>query len=310
MVAAAGAFALLAAKAAPDVWPAELISSLAPQAMLAASVLCLAALLRKQLRPGLAATGLAGVAAFIMLDAIPSAQGLAGAARPDDPAVVWSNVYGNADAFEAAFELAIETDAVVLAIAEAPREEIPDALMSRARAAYPFEAAPDPESGVLLMSRLPLTDERATSFGYKRSVAATVNVKGVDVDILAVHLPTPLSPTGQFWRARFWQETAALLRPAAPTVMVGDFNATPWSPLVRGDVARAGFARATLGLRPTWFSNLPGIGLPIDHAFATEALEVDARIGPDTPSDHYPLIVRFRIAGEGPASPAAPAAAR
>ncbi len=298
---AVGALALLAAKGLPELWPAELVISLAPQAALVAgSALLLSAFFRSF---GLAVGGLelAAAAALALLDGIPPAP-----AAPSEggATIVWANVYGSGRAAASVLDIAIEADADFLALAEAPEND--SAALALARAAFPYEAAPKRETGVILLSRTPLSDARATSYRYKRSVAARAEIGGAPIDLVAVHLPTPTSPGGQFWRRRFWEETAALLRPGAPTVLVGDFNATPWSPLVRERIGGLGFARASIGASPTWLSRLPGVGLPIDHAFVSGGLTASARVASRVASDHYPLVVRIgaRDALPNPAAPA------
>jgi endonuclease/exonuclease/phosphatase (EEP) superfamily protein YafD len=86
-----------------------------------------------------------------------------------------------------------------------------------------------------------------------------------------------------------------------PAVMVGDFNATPWSrPVLRllartglrfGPGARIGSFPAELGGRlfPTW------IGIPIDLVLAGRGAAVaQRRHGPRIGSDHWPVIAEIR----------------
>ena len=80
-----------------------------------------------------------------------------------------------------------------------------------------------------------------------------------------------------------------------PHLIVGDFNATPWSTAFRdmqsaGDLVNSqiGFGRA-----PTWPAGLGSFGMiPIDHLLHSEALiTVYRQIGEANGSDHKPLIV-------------------
>ena len=85
-------------------------------------------------------------------------------------------------------------------------------------------------------------------------------------------------------------------------VLIGDLNVTPWSASFRDVLATSGLAdSATMPAEkphvplPTWFSIVPGIGLPIDHALVGPGLRiVERRLGPDIGSDHRPLILDLR----------------
>ena len=73
------------------------------------------------------------------------------------------------------------------------------------------------------------------------------------------------------------------------TLVIGDMNATPWAGRLRA--VSAEMVRLSPALGSTWFSSLPVLGLPIDHAFVTSDLRASAKVGPGVGSDHLPLIV-------------------
>ena len=91
---------------------------------------------------------------------------------------------------------------------------------------------------------------------------------------------------------------------AGPVVVVGDFNAAPWSAMVirliartglrYGPGARIGSFPAELGGRqyPRWF------GIPIDLVLAGGgAAVVQRRHGPPIGSDHWPVIAEIQYSG-------------
>jgi endonuclease/exonuclease/phosphatase (EEP) superfamily protein YafD len=80
-----------------------------------------------------------------------------------------------------------------------------------------------------------------------------------------------------------------------PTIIAGDFNATPWSSAFTGLKDR-GFRRAT-GLNPTWPSVAYGmIGIPIDHVLLSKHwLLVESEKGPPNGSDHIPALVHIDL---------------
>jgi endonuclease/exonuclease/phosphatase (EEP) superfamily protein YafD len=86
-------------------------------------------------------------------------------------------------------------------------------------------------------------------------------------------------------------------------VFVGDFNATPFSPVFQQMLATSGLRdsirvesekpRAAIS---TWWWGNTGIGLPIDAALLGPGLLVaDRRLGTPIGSDHLPLIVDIRV---------------
>ncbi len=82
-----------------------------------------------------------------------------------------------------------------------------------------------------------------------------------------------------------------------PTMVAGDFNATPWSPCFRDFAKVAGLTDSARGrgLQNTWY-RLPILagGLPIDHILTGPGVKVLTRkIGPPIGSDHRPVIVDF-----------------
>lgn len=80
-----------------------------------------------------------------------------------------------------------------------------------------------------------------------------------------------------------------------PTVIVGDFNTVPWSPVLLQLTEERNLRRLNIGARTTWLSPLLFLGLPIDHALVSEAMMASAEVGPHIRSDHRPLIIRVKL---------------
>ena len=84
-----------------------------------------------------------------------------------------------------------------------------------------------------------------------------------------------------------------------PTVVLGDFNMTPWSPYYRSFVDQAKLARArpVWGRGATWPSMLPGVfRIPIDHVLVSEHVRVsELHVGQDLGSDHLPVCVKVSV---------------
>lgn len=150
-------------------------------------------------------------------------------------------------------------------------------------------------------------DITAVSHGYAasapRAVSLTYTPVGwqTELSVLGTH---PLAPTdreraglrdAQLGFAADWaaEQDGAFL-------VVGDFNATPWSWPFRRLMASADLENSQdgFGLQPSFptTSNLL-MRVPIDHLVYSPALEVTARqLGPDLGSDHFPLVVDLQLA--------------
>ena len=137
-------------------------------------------------------------------------------------------------------------------------------------------------------------------FDFTGSVIGWVEVTcdGAPVRVGGVHLPAPTTRAQQSERWRM----ADLLSERAetstvPFALAGDFNATPWSALMRR--MAAGGLRPLPGFReaswPTWLGPL---GIPIDHAVGSGG--VDGRLERfELPgSDHLGFVLR--LAGSDP----------
>lgn len=81
-----------------------------------------------------------------------------------------------------------------------------------------------------------------------------------------------------------------------PRIVLGDFNATPSSRLLRSFEQRS-LLRRLDGWLPTWPARTQIPQLAIDHIFASEEVKTveEVRIGNNAGSDHFPLVVRVAI---------------
>ncbi len=145
--------------------------------------------------------------------------------------------------------------------------------------------------GMAVFSRLPLAGGRwgRDPGGMPTFTAQLCLPDGLAVALYVLH---PMPPVN----ARYLAARDALFRslppaepgalPTAGGLVMGDLNATAWTPALRA-LGDAGWARAT-SLRPTWGV---GVALPIDHILATQAhwRRVRSGVGPALKSDHLPV---------------------
>lgn len=167
-------------------------------------------------------------------------------------------------------------------------------------------ALPIREFGVALLSRFPIIDSRNDSLTRHSTqtpnappspmpglLQATLDVNGRQVRVFSTHLDYRADP-----RVRTWQVAemiAYIRRSSAPTLLLGDLNATPEA---------AELQPLFQVLRDTWpASEGPGLTYPadkpvkrIDYVLASSHFVVRSAAVPVTSaSDHRPVIVELRL---------------
>lgn len=177
--------------------------------------------------------------------------------------------------------------------------------MAGAMAGYPFRVLEPREHpfGMVVYSRYPISGESVTEFadGTPSTSDPVMVIVGVEtpsgtLHVAGLHLSTPVTPR-RFARRNEQFATAAgiLAQLDAPKLVVGDFNATPWSAGLREFLRDTRlFGVNTRATWPVWFGFA---GIPIDHAFASRDMRIlDIETGPDIGSDHRPVLVDVALA--------------
>ncbi len=301
MLLVALAAATLLALAAGLGWPFELFVHFRIQ--YAAAGLALAALLLATGSPRASLFAIL-IAAFNALPVLQHAQAGQSGFACGGPrfTVVTANVqYGNDDRSRFLEWLASNPSDLVVV------QELTSAWardLSRLRA-YPYRAMLPREDayGIGVLSRWPLDSVKAEDFAGDGlpSLAGRVQIPDRPVRFLALHTSWPVTPG--LARARDGSLDAAARSIAAgsgPAVVLGDLNATPWSPAYAAFLQTSGMRDAANGSRwqPTWLPGFWPLALRIDHVFVSPGLCAEStQVGPAVGSDHRPLVARLRFAG-------------
>ncbi|MFO1031831.1 MAG: endonuclease/exonuclease/phosphatase family protein [Planctomycetota bacterium] len=149
--------------------------------------------------------------------------------------------------------------------------------------------------GVALWSRWPLREPTIVELGWSPAIRAIVDTPSGPVGVLGVHTPRP----GNAERNADRDQALAAIPKAvqglpAAHVVLGDCNATPWTPSLR-DLLADGSLRAATFTKwlPTWPTMWPlPLRIPIDHALLGPGLDaVEVGTGASFGSDHLPLFV-------------------
>ena len=149
--------------------------------------------------------------------------------------------------------------------------------------------------GLALLSRHPIVAHQIVddAHGVQR-IEAKLNWRGNVVTVVAFHPMPPLTPADHIRRNEDLAILATRLKDV-PAVILGDFNATPWSSAFAAPT-RAGFRLAS-GYSPTWPAAWGGIiGLPIDNVLVSRHWTATKReTGSDVGSDHLPVLTRIAL---------------
>jgi endonuclease/exonuclease/phosphatase (EEP) superfamily protein YafD len=290
-------------------WVAELLANLPIQHVLAFAVLLVAAaFLRTRWLLGLTLIGLVAnllIAAPVLL-ALQLGEPLPPAGGAPTLDVTFFNTKYFADD-EATIEYLRERgdDVVVLALAMQPWR----AYLEAADLDLHVRAGPGPTDGedleVVVLVRDPDAEvivHRPTDDPRDAIVEVVVDLDGQPVHILASHPVSPLTADRAAQRDRtLAQLTVRATEPDAAVVVMGDLNATPWSPKLQAMVREAELIDSQVGFghQPSYPAARGRLGIAIDHVLHSSELTTVARqLGPSFGSDHR--MVHARLAPAAP----------
>lgn len=184
------------------------------------------------------------------------------------------------------------------------------------RERYPYRASEITDSpfGIALLSRRPLVNHDILHFGiYGRpaiaallcSETAQAGEAAPCLQVMALHPDPPITPSLARSRDGQFAEVAEYLRGMGEKrhIVLGDMNATPWSPVLRDFMAATGLRDSALGfgMHPTWFSRALPFGIPIDQILHSDGIAVlDRRVGSDVGSDHFAVTADITLGAEAP----------
>jgi endonuclease/exonuclease/phosphatase (EEP) superfamily protein YafD len=156
---------------------------------------------------------------------------------------------------------------------------------------------------LFLFSRLPLSDASIIQLPQpdgSPAIVARACREGADNDmacvrVVGIHPPPPRTAEWAAKRDAVLNAVPGLIAgpDAERTILLGDFNCTPWSPLFRDLVTATGLrsTAAGVGLAPTWSSRWLPFGLTIDHILVGAAIKSHGHeVGNEVGSDHFPVV--------------------
>lgn len=148
--------------------------------------------------------------------------------------------------------------------------------------------------GVALFARWPITGTIESFDQSTPTAVADLELAGAHVAFVLIHPPPPAGSDLLAAQGTVLDAVGDLARGRQSAVVMGDFNATPWSRPFRRVVARSGLcdSRAGFGIEATFPAWSFALRIPIDHLLASCSIGVrDRWVERDVGSDHLPVVV-------------------
>jgi len=193
-------------------------------------------------------------------------------------------------------------------------EEVTPAIRDAILSLYPYHLDCD-RCGIVVMSRVKPVETGLRGEWLDHWIASMGRATFADVDggftVMGAHIGWPIPPGHQQASA---DQLADMLDhfPKRRLIVAGDFNATPWSAVLRRVDRRFGLERRDramfswpAGPVTRWKIDLPFAFLPIDHIYAgSDWRTVKIERGPrGLGSDHRPLIITLALQPDTPPAP-------
>jgi endonuclease/exonuclease/phosphatase (EEP) superfamily protein YafD len=209
------------------------------------------------------------------------------------------NVYFRSDNYAALLDLVADSDPDIIVLTEVTadwREGLRDLM-----ATYPYTHFVDHPLGTMLYSRYPILMAAYVVDEVRPSLTATLDLGDYHLNVVGVHAMAPMSPNQADQRNQTLDNLVQYVEThTTPLILLGDFNITPWSPIMQRFLreTRLRDGRMGYGLVPTWPSH-QWLKIPIDYALVSDDISVHHfERGPRIGSDHYPILIDFWIQAE------------
>ena len=133
-------------------------------------------------------------------------------------------------------------------------------------------------------------------------ISVDIEVDGRPLRLAGLHLLSPMHRARLKVRNRQLAEIAKILvQRDVPTIVMGDFNCTPWSPFLSDFMKRVNLrdSRNGFGYHASWNASRPLLSIPIDHALVSPEVHVHSRkLGDFAGSDHLPVVFEVSLTPE------------
>jgi endonuclease/exonuclease/phosphatase (EEP) superfamily protein YafD len=203
-----------------------------------------------------------------------------------------------------------EEDPDIVALQEFFPEQAGLGDLLKGRYPYSVRCQGGKRANIGLYAKFPFTSQMAdgecpdNAQGSQRTAHIIVKFElttGVSFSLMTTHMDWPYPIERQ--REEFASAAEAANEVTGPLLVVGDFNSTPWSYVVKGFEAATGLRRETRNLMtfPELFTVPGGLVrlepfLPLDHVFQRGMVVSELHLAEQTGSDHLPVVFTVSVA--------------
>ena len=268
---------------------------------LVASLLLRARVLTLYLLPGLLVNLFLLAPFFLPRTGVAGEVGSSQSRSPHTLSVMTLNVYMDNRDYSAISDYLYEEAADVVVLSE-NKPALMRVLKETLSDLYPYiyDESTRGTYGLALLSRHPFEEARSVPLGRRgRRLIEVTLAEPTPVTLFGAH---PLPPLGSRWAERRNDELVEIeslvQQSANPVVLLGDFNASPWSYPLEQLIETTGlrFANIGRGIRPTWFYQNVLLSAPIDHILVSSEWQVSAyKVGREVGSDHLPVVAELML---------------
>lgn len=162
---------------------------------------------------------------------------------------------------------------------------------------YPYQTLTPDDSpfGLGIISRLPLKNTEVIELAnHTPYIKAQTQYQNKAIQLVAYHPMPPISADYLQLREQSIKNLVMEYNTTKlPTLIIGDFNATPWTHSFH-DLQNMGWKRV-MCLTPTWPSwGYKVLGIPIDQILASsEWQRIHNKVGNNIGSDHFPIVAEL-----------------
>ncbi len=154
--------------------------------------------------------------------------------------------------------------------------------------------------GIALYSKHPIASGGLVKFGkgLSYSIDVELSVDGGSLRVINVHPPPPSHQTAYEHRNTLMADVAKAIKQHKTSIVVGDFNTTPWAGHFADMESRSGLlsARRGNGIAATWPDSFFPLLIPIDHILVSKNIAVTSlKSVPVVGSDHRAMVGGLRV---------------
>ncbi len=203
-------------------------------------------------------------------------------------------------------EIIEENDPDILLVVEYSRNWVGPLSILQEKYPHRVEAPRGQAFDIALFSKLPISSQEIVQLTPAQPenpvLVANIEVSQQTLRIVGIHVTSPTTEERLQLRNNQFQNIGSYLADAddgTPTLLVGDFNCTIWSPYLKRLLKKSRLAdsRQGFGYMASWNTNDWPFQIPIDHFFVSEHIHVhDRGVGAQSGgSDHFPIFCEVSI---------------